>query len=252
MSVRAPRLRREKVVRGQLVPPGLAQGPEAHCPVVRVRVWELPIRVIHWTIVVAILTLSVTGFFIGTPIISGGDGPANGFLMGKIRAVHYFTGWVLFTAVASRIYWAFAGNKWASWRQLIPTTKQRLRLIPYTIKYYFFLRREPPPVAGHNPLAGMTYVFIFSVIMFQVVTGFALARLASGQSGIVWFLTGWVFNIFPIPVVRLIHHLTMWYLLGFMVHHVFSVMLVDTEERSGLLSSMVTGDKHVPEDRLDS
>lgn len=248
-------LRREKRVarpNGRALPPGIAQGPEAGCPVVRVRVWQLPVRVIHWSIVAAILTLSVTGFFIGTPFIRGGNGAANGFLMGKVRAVHYFAGWVLFTAVASRIYWAFAGNQWASWRQLIPTTKERLRLIPYTLKYYFFLRREPPPVAGHNPLAGVTYVFVFAVILFQCVTGFALARLASGRSGIVWFLTGWIFDIFPITVVRLIHHLTMWYLLGFMVHHVFSVMLVDTEERSGLLSSMVTGDKHVPENRLDS
>jgi Ni/Fe-hydrogenase 1 B-type cytochrome subunit len=218
-------------------------------PIVRIRVWELPIRVIHWTIVAAILVLSVTGFLIGTPIVSGGHGAATGFLMGKIRAVHYVTGWVLLTAVLARIYWAFAGNRWARWNQLVPTTRRRFELMWYTFNYYIFRRREPPPVAGHNPLAGLTYLVVYGLISFQIVTGFALSRLARGRSGVIWFLTGWAFHVFPIPVVRLIHHLTMWFLLGFMVHHVYSALLVDSEERSGLLSSIITGDKHIPEDR---
>jgi Ni/Fe-hydrogenase 1 B-type cytochrome subunit len=47
----------------------------------------------------------------------------------------------------------------------------------------------------------------------------------------------------------MVHHMIMWLLLGFMVHHVYSVILVDSEERSGLLSSIVTGDKTIPEER---
>ena len=38
-------------------------------------------------------------------------------------------------------------------------------------------------------------------------------------------LTGWVFDIASIPTVRMVHHMIMWMLLGFMVHHVYSVML---------------------------
>lgn len=244
MSLRSPE--RVKVKHGW-APSWRRLPQQEQVNVVRVRVWQLPVRVIHWTMVACIVILSVTGFYIGTPFFNAGSGSA--FLMGKVRAVHLVTGWILFTAIAARIYWAFVGNKWARWNQFIPTTRARLRLIPYTIGYYLFRHREPPPVAGHNPLAGLTYTAVFGLITLQMVTGIALARLSSNRTGIIWFLTGWVFDIASIPTVRMVHHMIMWLLLGFMVHHVYSVMLVDSEERSGLLSSIVTGDKTIPEER---
>ena len=37
---------------------------------VRVYVWEIPVRVTHWVIVLSILILSVTGFYIGHPFMT--------------------------------------------------------------------------------------------------------------------------------------------------------------------------------------
>ena len=45
--------------------------------------------------------------------------------------------------------------------------------------------------------------------------------------------------------VRLVHHLLMWAILGFLVHHVYSALLVDHWERNGLMSSIFTGYKFV-------
>lgn len=54
----------------------------------------------------------------------------------------------------------------------------------------------------------------------------------------------------PLPVMRFAHHLIMWMIWGFMVHHVYSAMLVDRLEGSGLLSSIFSGFKFLPKDRL--
>jgi Ni/Fe-hydrogenase 1 B-type cytochrome subunit len=51
--------------------------------------------------------------------------------------------------------------------------------------------------------------------------------------------------MFGVQGVRLIHHLLMWAILGFVVHHVYSALLVDHVERNGLMSSIFTGFKFV-------
>lgn len=214
---------------------------------VTVKVWELPVRITHWVITGAVLVLGVTGYYIGSPFMSTGSDP--GFLMGKMRVVHYVAAWAFIVAVLARIVWAFIGNHWARWRQFIPVERHRRFWIRETLKYYLFVRREPPPAVGHNPLAGLTYTIVY--LMFAVVTFTGLGMMSYGsQSGWKWWVSGWVFEIASPQVVRLVHHLIMWLTAGFMIHHIFSAVLVDREERSGLISSIVTGFKRIPRERL--
>ncbi len=46
-----------------------------------------------------------------------------------------------------------------------------------------------------------------------------------------------------IPNLRLLHFLLMFCYIAFAIHHVYSAVLYDVEERNGELSSMVTGYK---------
>lgn len=214
---------------------------------VEVRVWDLPVRIVHWTLVATVLILSVTGFYIADPFLTVGRDPK--FLMGTVRAVHIAAGWAFIAAVVARIAWAFLGNRWARWDQFVPVGKERRALIRTTLAFYLFRRRETPPVVGHNPLAGLTYLVLFAMFGVQIVTGVALAQLPQ-RTGLLWGLTGWVFSVAPIPMVRLVHHLIMWLTLGFVVHHVYSAVLTDVQERSGLVSSIITGWKRVPRSHL--
>lgn len=216
--------------------------------IVTVKVWDRPVRVIHWVIFAAVIVLSVTGFYIGSPYIHQG-GNSTGYLMGWMRYVHAVSAWVFMIAVFSRIAWAFLGNRWARWDQFIPVDRGRRHWGRETFKYYLFLRKEPPPAVGHNPLAGLTYLVVYLMFLVQIVTGLALQSLSSPGG---WKSTaaGWVFNFMSLQAVRLLHHLIMWTTMGFVIHHVFSALLVDMEERSGLLSSIVTGYKRLPRERL--
>jgi len=204
-----------------------------------VYVWELPVRFTHWVNFGAIGVLSVTGFYIGHPFLAGG-----GSLMSWMRAVHRLAGYVLVASLLLRAYWGFAGNEWASWRVLFPWfTREGRRGLRQTFLYYVFVRREPPREIGHSPLAALAYSAVVMLLLIEVVSGFA--RYSLGQSG-GWAISfGWVFSIASPQGVRLAHHLIMWLLLGFAVHHVYSCVLMDVEERNGLVTSIFSGYKLV-------
>jgi Ni/Fe-hydrogenase 1 B-type cytochrome subunit len=203
----------------------------------RVYVWEVPVRLTHWVNVLAILVLSATGFYIGNPILEGSVS-----LMAWMRGVHRITAYVFIASIALRTYWAFAGNEWASWRSLLPYLWRAGRKgWESTLAYYLFLRRRPPVEMGHNPLAGSAYSVVVLLMFIQVVTGFALQSL--GGDGWRQVMFGWVFSVMSVQAVRLTHHMIMWLILGFAVHHVYSAVLMDTEERTGILTSIFTGYK---------
>lgn len=209
---------------------------------VTVRVWDLPVRITHWVNVFSIVILSLTGYYIMDPFF-GTTGPASqNYLMGTVRFVHFTTAFIFSASVIFRVGWAFFGNKYARWNQFLPLKRGRRQALGRMIRYYTFLRREPPAEVGHNPLAGITYVAIYVLFALQIITGFALYGLSDPTS--IWsHALGWVFLVVSIPFVRLFHAVIMFLLIAFTVHHVYSAVLIDIEERSGLLSSIVTGYK---------
>ncbi len=211
-----------------------------------VRVWELPVRVIHWTMFVTVIVLSITGFYIGRPFLVAGAEP--GFTMGWMRAIHNLAALVFMSAILGRIIWAFTGNRWARWDQFLPVSKQRRENGRATLLFYLLIRKEIPRVVGHNALAGFTYLLLFVMFLVQIMLGLALWGLQYPGS-LLWDSTNWVFSLTPIPMARLIHRLIMWGIWGFVIHHVYSSWLADSEERSGLISSIFSGRKHVPTDR---
>jgi len=78
----------------------------------RVYVWEIPVRLVHWVIFLAIIALSLTGWYIHQPyFIARGS---SAYVMGAMRFVHILAGFIFLAAVMVRLYWFVAGNYWAS------------------------------------------------------------------------------------------------------------------------------------------
>ena len=76
----------------------------------RVYVWELPVRLTHWVLFFSILVLAATGYYIGNPFISVPGAAKDHFVMGTVRAVHFYAAIVFALAVLVRIYWLFVGQ----------------------------------------------------------------------------------------------------------------------------------------------
>ena len=50
------------------------------------------------------------------------------------------------------------------------------------------------------------------------------------------------------PVVRFVHHVLTWVFLIFIPIHIYLAMRADTLERTGAISSIITGGRFVPAD----
>ncbi len=218
----------------------------------RIYVWEVPVRLTHWVNVFSIVVLSFTGYYIGNPYIQVSEREVFGsYFMGNMRFLHMLFAFIFVASLLLRTYWAFfGGNQWASWKALVPfITPEGRGKLRMMLEYYFFVRREPPTVLGHNALAGFTYGFIVLFYFIQTFTGFALYGQAN-PGGFWWTTTGWIFLFISNQMIRLIHHLLMWLIIAFALHHIYSAFLVDAEEANGLMSSIFSGWKFVcPNDK---
>lgn len=216
----------------------------------RVYVWEVPVRLTHWVNVVCIVVLSFTGYYIGNPYITvSGREPYAPNFMGLMRGIHFITAYIFIASILLRTYWAFRGNAWASWHGLFPfLTREGRKNMGHALQYYLFIRRNPPEVVGHNALAGTTYMIIVFLYLLITFTGLALYGLLHPAS--IWRpLTAWVFTIVDAQTLRLAHHMIMYLLIAFAIHHIYSAWLVDMEEGNGLMSSIFSGFKFVRMDQ---
>jgi Ni/Fe-hydrogenase 1 B-type cytochrome subunit len=207
---------------------------------VRLYVWQVPVRITHWVVVGSVAVLTVTGSYIADPFLI----PPGGSIMMTARFVHMLAAFTFVAAGIARTYWLIAGNRFARWTAFFPTSRKQAKELFHQLGWYLLVRRDAPRILGHNQLAAATYLIVFFLFGIQTVTGFALVGMHGIQPWATLF--GWVPDVmFGVQGVRLIHHLLMWAILGFVVHHVYSALLVDHVERNGLMSSIFTGFKFV-------
>jgi hypothetical protein len=79
----------------------------------RAYIWEAPVRITDWVNALCVTALFLTGLYIGSPILTTSGEPANHFLMGRIREVHFAAGIIFTISFMLRVYWFWAGNNYA-------------------------------------------------------------------------------------------------------------------------------------------
>ena len=219
----------------------------------RIYVWELPVRIYHWINVLVLLILVVTGFYISNPLaIMTHKDVSQLYTMGWFRYLHFAAAYLFFFNFMARIYWGFVGNKYASWRQFIPISKQFVSEMWTVIKMDILLLKgslkdRQHLSVGHNALAGMTYFLTFIMFLVQCLTGFGLYASMSDW----WFpnLFSWVPAMLGGDILtRQIHHWVMWFFILFAFIHVYLVFYHDYVEGRGEISSMGGGWKFIEEE----
>jgi Ni/Fe-hydrogenase 1 B-type cytochrome subunit len=168
----------------------------------------LSFRILHEIIMVSILLLIVTGFYIHRPFVGGG-----GFLMVMTRGVHFFFAAILIIATVARIVSMFVGRD-RDWRSFIPTGAD-FKLLPRTINYYAYISKEPELKKKYNPLQMISYCLAFILIVFQIISGLALKYPDGAFS---WFNYGWFNNEIQ---VRMAHFVVTWLFVMFLMIHVY-------------------------------
>jgi Ni/Fe-hydrogenase 1 B-type cytochrome subunit len=211
---------------------------------VRLYVWELPVRVSHWLIFFSAVVLSFTGYYMHNPFIVVRSRTA--YVMGTMRFIHLVAASVFISAFLLRIYWFFVGNEWSRWRAFVPIRREQWRGMGRMVAYYTFFRRNIAHHVGHNALAATTYMLMFTLMFMEILTGLALYSYTVSNRVLTFFI-GWLPRLIDISYLRLTHFGIMFAFFIFVIHHVYSAVLVSWEERNALIEGIFTGYKFVPE-----
>ena len=214
-----------------------------------VYLWRWPLRVTHWVSAITVVVLVVTGFYIGAPYFTTWGEASSHFLMGWARFLHFSAAALIVAAAILRIYWLFAGNKWARWNALLPVRTKNWKNMWKMLKYYFLVRQESMPhYLGHHPLQQLSYTAIYLVVIVQVVTGFAMYGL-SNPGGFFHTVFSWVGPMFGgIQNARFAHHALTWILITFIPLHIYLAFRADVMDREGEMSSIFSGGRFVRAD----
>lgn len=185
----------------------------------KVRVWDLPVRLFHWALVV----LMVTSYFSGR---AGGDW----------MQLHFYSGYTILTLLLFRICWGFVGSTTARFSDFVKgpgAAFGHLREL---------LGRDRPREAGHNPMGGAMVVILLIAVLLQVVAGLFAADTDTGM------VSGPLANLIAdrwIDKATSFHHYWVNALLILVGLHVGAVIVYLVLKRQNLTRAMVTGHKPV-------
>lgn len=213
-----------------------------------VYLWSAPLRAMHWIAAICVLVLIITGFYIGRPYFMTSGEASSHFMMGRMRFLHFVAAGVLVMTGIIRVYWLFAGNRFERLRALFPVTPTNLRHTGEHAVAYVTMRPDRPNFVGHNPLQQYFYTLLYLMVVVMVVTGFAMYG-QSNPGGFIFRAFAWVPPLFGgLQIVRLTHHVLTWGFIVFIVIHVYFAIRSDYVERTGSVSSIITGGRYISTD----
>ncbi len=214
-------------------------------------VWELPVRITHWVMVLALLVLGTTGYLIGNPPFSA-PGEASGlYTFGTIRFIHFLAGYVLLATLLFRLYWGLVGNRYCRWTMMLPTKRKRWLGMKEEIKDLLNPKGPFRVYTGHSPLANTSYIVLYLALVFSMISGFTL--YAQGQYSPFWrsvAATGLALFGNKLNTVHLLHHLALWFFAIFLVIHLYLIAYTIIVSCSTEVDTMISGRKFVLEDHI--
>lgn len=228
---------------------GDARHPEQNLgPAVALYVWQYPLRLFHWGMVISIGVLAFTGYYIQQPFIVGQENYP--FLMGWFRFVHESFGMFLIALFLMRLYLFFQGNRWENWRQYVPLHASQWKEMWHMATFYLFIQPKPVSKIGHNALAALSYLGLYTLLLIEILTGLVMFNVLQHGS-ILHFFVGWIPSLISLPNLRLIHFLLMFVFISFGIFHVHLAMLISRQEKRGLMDSIFIGYKVIPARELE-
>ena len=184
-----------------------------------VRVWDIPVRLFHWLLVVLII-LSFTTAQVG----------------GNAMRIHELSGFSILTLVLFRVLWGVFGGTYARFAHFVRGPAQAL-------DYARALARGRAPFhAGHNPLGGWMIVAMLLCLLIQAGTGlFANDDIMTEGP-----LYPWVSKQTSDLLSR-IHEANFYVLLVLVTLHVAAALYYLWGKRENLILPLFNGHKKVPD-----
>jgi cytochrome b len=185
----------------------------------RIRIWDLPVRLFHWTLVLLMIVSYVTGQV-------GGDW----------MKLHFWSGYTILTLVLFRIAWGFVGSTTARFSHFVRGPAAALQHLKE------MTGADRPRDVGHNPLGGAMVVVLLLGLLLQVAAGLFSADTDEG------LVSGPLANRVPdkwVDVSTAFHHTWINVLLLLVAIHVMAALTYLVWKRQNLIGAMFTGHKRL-------
>ncbi|MBA4285254.1 MAG: cytochrome b [Xanthomonadaceae bacterium] len=179
------------------------------------RVWDLPVRIVHWSLVAAVLACYV----------SSRIGP-------EYFRLHLASGYVVTVLVAFRLLWGLVGTRHARFANFVRGPRAVLRQASQ------LLRGQPARHAGHNPLGALMVLALLASLAVQAVTGL----FGNDEIFNVGPLYGWVGDERSLELTAIHKGLFNW-IAGAILIHVLAILAHRLLSRENLVRAMWTGRK---------
>ena len=184
-----------------------------------VKVWDLPTRLFHWTLVALMVAQWLTAEESST------------------MDYHVWGGYAVLTLVLFRLIWGFVGSETARFADFMQGPSAALAYIGA------LLRGETPHYLGHNPLGAWSIVAMLVLLLVQAGTGL----FANDDILIEGPLYAWV-SKGTSDWLTTIHKLNFNLLLLVIAIHISAVLFYLLVKRENLIHPMVSGSKQLPPD----
>jgi len=176
------------------------------------RVWDLPIRLMHWALVLSIAVCWWTG-------------------MHNELEYHLYSGYAVLWIVLMRLYWGFAGSSTARFVNFVRGPRA-------VFAYACTLpRRDTPHVHGHNALGAISVLAMLGLVLAVVVLGLFAVDVDGLYSGP---LSLYVSFKEGRHLARL-HYRWFTYLEWLVALHLVAVGFYFAYKRENLIRAMITG-----------
>lgn len=186
-------------------------------------VWDLGVRVFHWSLVTTVATALVTGFLAPRWWLD----------------IHVIAGTIVAALLVFRLVWGFLGSTYARFDSFLVSP---LAALKHAIA---LLRGTAPHHTGHNPVGTMMIVTLLLVLFALIATGTVSLGGSLKEGPLAAFVSYALGN-----TAGGIHALLAWGLLALIAGHVTGVVIDGLRTRENLVRAMVTGRKHVHPDGL--
>jgi len=178
-------------------------------------VWDLPVRLIHWGLV-----LAVAGAW------------ATQEIEGDWFRYHVWCGYAVLVLTATRIVWGLFGTRHALFARFVRSPGAALH---YALAW---VRGDAPRYAGHNPLGAWMIVAMLAMLATQAVTGL----FANDQILNTGPLFGYVSAAFSDRITTVHKSLFDWIIAAIAIH-VAAAFAYLVLKRENLIGPMFTGHK---------
>ncbi|QFY89161.1 cytochrome b/b6 domain-containing protein [Magnetovirga frankeli] len=178
----------------------------------QVRVWDLPVRLFHWSLAVSFVLAYLSG-------------------ENDLDYLHSLIGYFIASLLLFRLLWGFIGSRHARFGDFVRPPSAVLGYLRQN------LRGKGPRYLGHNPAGGAMVIALMLTLGLTALSGMALY----GSTDFAGPMAGWFSGTLAADLLEETHEFLAQLSLIFIGLHLAGVLFSSLAHRENLIKSMLTG-----------